>query len=91
MKIAKLLRVLCRASKEYLADNIISCETEYRHALARADKCRSRGDDRGTGVWFKAAQRHLLDSMRETASAGIVGNHVYAEKMTKLNLIRRMN
>jgi hypothetical protein len=87
-----IIQILKRACTKHLdhADNIMNHETEYRHALARSEKCRSRGDDRGHGTWMQAARQHLLASMKSPAESGIVGDHRYADSMHKYNLIVRM-
>jgi hypothetical protein len=93
MNIANVMKILRRACTKHIdhADNIISAETERGFALAQAAKCRRRGDDKGYGKELKQAHKFILASLRETAEAGIIGNHIYADKKaSSVELIARM-
>lgn len=72
-------------------DAIRESETERRHALAQAEKCRSRNDDCGYGKWLAAARQHTVDALRASNKAGIRGVAAYAGGISSVNLIARMD
>jgi hypothetical protein len=85
----QILQTACARYFDH-ADAIISHETDRRFALEQADNCKKRLDCKGAQEWMQQAHKFALASMKETSLAGIVGNHIYADDFSSVELIGRM-